>query len=135
MKTEIMNGSGSEQSYVVKGATLKCSCGDKESKLNIPMDHKVYIKDKPQANIMDFKPNVNIKAFGKCKSMANPTVAAATAANKGKLKKMPCIPVVTMPWVSGKTDTIMDNAPALVNKSTNMCMWCGKITIKDDGQE
>lgn len=133
MKPEVMNGSGSEQSYVVKGATLKCSQGDKESKLN-PTDHSIFIKNKPQANIMDFKPNLNIKPFGKCKSLANPTVAAATAANKGRLKKMPCVPMITMPWLNGKNDTIIDNAPALLNKSTNMCIWCGKISIKEDGQ-
>ena len=132
MKPEVMNGSGSEQSYVVKGATLKCSQGDKESKLN-PTDHSIFIKNKPQANIMDFKPNLNIKPFGKCKSLANPTVAAATAANKGRLK-MPCVPMITMPWLNGKNDTIIDNAPALLNKSTNMCIWCGKISIKEDGQ-
>jgi hypothetical protein len=134
MELKIIRKSGSSQSYVVKGAKMKCNFGDKESCL-APVDHGVYINDKPQANIMDFKPNSNIKPFGKCRSMANPTVAAATAANKGRLKKMPCKPVITSPWIGGKTDTHIDNSPALVNKSTNMCMWCGRITITDDGQD
>jgi hypothetical protein len=29
----------------------------------------------------------------------------------------------------------IDSYPALTNKSTNICMWCGQITITDDGQE
>jgi hypothetical protein len=135
MKLKIFSSNGSSRSYVVKGAKLKCSCGDQESCLQIPVDHGVYINDKPQANIMDFKPNLNIKPFGKCRSLANPTVAAATAANKGRLKKMPCMPVITGPWIGGKEDMYIDNYPALLNKSTNMCMWSGRITISDDGQD
>lgn len=134
MKPKIVETGGTAQSYVVEGATLKCSYGDRQSKLKIPAHHRVYIKDKPQANIMDYVPNLNIPPFGMCSSMANPTVAAATAANKGKLKKMPCMPVITMPWINGKTDSMVGTAPALLNKSTNMCMYCGRITIEDDGQ-
>jgi hypothetical protein len=134
MEPQIIKGSGGAKSYVVKGATLKCSCGDKESKLEVT-PHRIFIKGIPQANIMDFKPMANIKPFGKCKSLANPVVAAATAANKGRLKKMPCVPAVTMPWLNGKADVMVDDAPALLNKSTNMCMWCGRISIKDDGQK
>lgn len=134
-KAEISDGSGAEQSYVVEGATLECSFGDKESQLKLSMHHNVYIRDKAQANILDFKPNMNIMPFGKCSSLSNPTVAAATAANQGRLQKMPCVPMVTMPWMGGKADTIVDNGAALLDKSTNMCLWCGKITIKDDGQK
>ena len=121
-------------SYVVDGGKLKCSFGDKESDFKVPMDHNVILCDKAQGNIMDFKPNVNIMPFGKCSSLANPTVAAATAANYGRLQKMPCIPVTTMPWIGGKTDNLLDNIPAMLKSSTNMCMWCGRITITDDGQ-
>lgn len=123
-----------DQSYVVQGAKLKCSFGDSESTFQIPMDHKIYIRNKPQGNIMDFKPNINILPFGMCSSLANPTVAAATAANNGRLQKMPCIPATVMPWFMGKNDKLLENFPALLNSSTTMCMWCGKITITDDGQ-
>jgi hypothetical protein len=122
------------KSYVAEGATLKCSCGDKECKLKLPNRKSILIQGKLQANIMDFKPNVNIPPFGKCRSLINPTVAAATAANEGRLKKMPCIPNVTMPWIFGKEDTLADGAPALLDCSMNMCVWGGKISIADDGQ-
>lgn len=133
-KSEPMATGGAKQSYVVEGATLKCSCGDRESRLNV-LTHNIGIKNKAQANIMDYKPTVNVMPFGQCSSLANPIVAAATAANKGVLKKMPCIPVLTMPWINGKTDKQVGGFPALLDKSTNMCLYCGRITIENDGQE
>lgn len=121
-------------SYIVQGAKLSCSMGDKDSTFKVPMDHKIYINNKPQGNIMDFKPTVNILPFGKCKSLLNPAVAAATAANSGVLRPMPCIPATTMPWINGKMDVLIENFPAMLKKSKTMCMWCGVISIKDDGQ-
>jgi hypothetical protein len=134
MELQILKGAGTQHSYVVIGAKTKCSFGDKQGQLKLPLSHGAFIKDKAQLNIMDFKPILNITPFGKCKSLANPTVAAATAAHHGKLTKMPCVPVVVMPWIQGKTDKLVENFPALLNTSTNMCMWCGRITITDDGQ-
>lgn len=132
---KISYSSGEKQSYVVKGAKLKCNFGDQESQLQIPVDNGILIHDKTQATIMDFKPMANIQPFGQCSSLSNPTVAAATAANHGRLKKMPCQPVLTMPWINGNTDKKVGQVPALLNQSTNMCMWCGRITVEDDGQE
>lgn len=127
---------GDEQrSYVVVGATLSCSQGDQTSILTMPKSHGVYVKGKAQLNIMDHKPFVNVFPFGKCHTLANPTVAAATAANQGILRPMPCTPVVTMPWIDGKSDQLVENAPALINQSTNMCLYCGTIKVEDDGQE
>ena len=134
METKVIKGKGEKKSYVVEGATLKCNQGDKKSELCVTPSHGIYIRDKAQANINDFVPMKNIKAFGKCKSLANPTVAAATAANKGKLKKRPCIPAITMQWISGKTDVLIGKFPALLNTSTIMCAYAGKITIEKDGQ-
>jgi hypothetical protein len=127
-------GGNKMSSYVVQGAKLKCSFGDKESDFKVPMTHQILINNKPQGNIMDFKPNMNILPFGMCSSLANPTVAAATAANYGRLQKMPCIPVTIMPWINGKMDVLLENFPAMLKCSTTMCMWCGVISITDDGQ-
>lgn len=121
-------------SYVVQRAKLKCSFGDKESDFMVPVHHDIFINDKPQGSIMDFKPNKNILPFGLCSSLANPVVAAATAANKGILKKMPCIPNTTSPWINGKNDVLLGEDPAMLNCSTVMCLWCGVISITDDGQ-
>lgn len=122
------------QRYVTQGAKLKCMFGDKESNLQVPINHKAYINNKAQANIMDFKPMVNILPFGMCSSLANPTVAAATAAASGALQKMPCIPAIVCPWINGRMNCLVENIPALMDNSTLMCMWCGKIDIQEDGQ-
>ncbi len=37
----------------------------------------------PAANVADFVPLTNIPSFGMCGAMANPAVAAATAAKSG----------------------------------------------------
>lgn len=132
-KPKVVTSSGEKLSFVVDGATLKCGCSDQQSQLRV-ISRNISILGKAQANIMDFKPNINIKPFGKCSSLQNPTVASATAANRGKLKKMPCNPAVTRAWINGKQDKKVAGHPALLNKSTNMCIYGGKISIANDGQ-
>lgn len=148
-------------SYVVAGAYLHCSCSDTYSVLTAPQSHGVYIGQKAQMNIMDFKPCTNVRSFGMCKSLKNPAVAAATASTyglifallcpglaalnavlnmigihlPGPVKEMPCTPVITKPWEYGKINKLVENQPALLNISQNMCAYGGKITIVDDGQE
>lgn len=122
------------KSYVVETAKLQCGCGSQESALKVPVDHKTDINDKHQANIKDHKPNLNVQSFGLCGSMANPEVAAATAANWGNLKKMPCKPVTLTPWIDGKSDVLLDREPALLSTSILNCRWSGTIRIIDCGQ-
>ncbi|HBF37686.1 MAG TPA: DUF4280 domain-containing protein [Firmicutes bacterium] len=119
--------------YAVSGAKLKCSYGDQNGSLKV-MDHKVQAGGKPMANITDFKPNVNISAFGNCSSLANPTVAAATAANEGRLQKMPCIPATCTPWMGAKNNVLIGGAAALLNSSKTCCIYGGQISISDCGQ-
>lgn len=121
-------------SYVVEGATLKCSFGDSSSKLMIPVKHEVYINNKTQGNMMDYIPMVNITPFGLCSSPTNPAVIAATAASFGKPQKVPCIPAIAAPWMCCKNDVLITNFPAILKSSKLMCMWCGVITVEDDGQ-
>lgn len=132
---QALGGIGAGDSYVVMGAMTECTWGSMDGRLILPISHGVYIKEKAQLNIMDFKPFYNILPFGMCSSLANPIVAAATAANQGVLRKMPCTPVVVTPWISGKTDSMVENQPALLCSSMNMCLFCGLITINDDGQK
>jgi hypothetical protein len=88
----------------------------------------------PDANIMDNKPMVNIMPFAMCSSMANPTVAAATAAALGALTPMPCVPVIPAPWAPGSPTVLIANQPALNNSSKLMCAYAGVIQIVNPGQ-
>jgi hypothetical protein len=83
---------------------------------------------------MDHAPLVNIMPFGMCTSLANPTVASATAAAMGALTPMPCVPATTAPWVVGAPTFLINNMPALNNTSTLMCMWGGVIQVSNPGQ-
>ena len=105
--------------------------GDK-GVLNVLPLNMTFCDNKPVGNIMDNKPFVNIPPLGMCKSLANPIVAAATAANKGKLQKMPCIPNTTMPWMLAKMNTLVGGKPALLDSSKLMCMLCGVITFEKE---
>ena len=83
----------------------------------------------PAACIMDNKPLVNILPFGMCNSMANPVVAAATAAKLGVFSPMPCVPNTVAPWAPGCPTVLIANKPALNNSSKLMCLWGGVIQI------
>jgi hypothetical protein len=86
----------------------------------------------PAANILDMVPLLNIMPFAMCSSIANPTVAAATAA--GVLTPMPCIPMTVAPWAVGAPTVLINNSPALTNDSKLMCSWAGVISITFAGQ-
>ena len=73
---------------------LQCSFGMAPSVLAVVVP-EVLTETKPAANITDNVPMVNILPFGMCQSLANPTVAAATAAALGVLTPMPCVPVIS----------------------------------------
>jgi len=114
---------------VCGGAVLKCSFGMAPSSLMVLPDCKV-VNTMPIATIMDNKPMVNILPFGMCQSMANPTVAAATAAAMGVLTPMPCIPVTSAPWVPGSPTILIANKPALNKSCQCICNWGGAISIQ-----
>jgi len=114
---------------VSSGASLKCTEGDASSVLSIASIKKVLVNEQPIALISDTKPGINIKPFGQCKSMTNPTVAAATAANKGKLKKMPCVPNTVGTWSEGLSYLLVGEA-IVSDKSTCKCAYAGTISIE-----
>ena len=121
-------------SYVVSTAILKCSMGSAPSNLTVLPARTVFMAGMPMGNISDHKPLVNIAPFGLCRSLANPVVAAATAANHGHLRPMPCIPNTQTPWFPGKIDTFIKGQPALLKTCKCACVWAGMISITDDGQ-
>lgn len=119
---------------VVMGATLQCSFGMIPSSLMvIPKGPPTMAGGPLAASIMDFAPMVNILPFGMCTSLANPAVAAATAAALGVLTPMPCVPVTT-PWAPGSPTVLLGTFPALNNSSKCMCAWAGVISILNPGQ-
>lgn len=118
---------------VCMGALLQCSFGVAPSSLVVLPTNKV-LSSTPAATIMDNKPMANVMPFGMCNSIANPTVAAATAAALGVLTPMPCIPATAAPWVPGSPTVLIGNMPALNNTSKLMCNWGGVIQVVSPGQ-
>lgn len=117
---------------VCGGAMMSCSFGMTPSSLMILPANGV-ISAMPAATIMDHIPLVNILPFGMCSSMANPTVAAATAAKLGVMTPMPCIPATSAPWAPGSPTVLIAGYPALNNTSKLICSWGGIIQITSPG--
>ena len=115
-------------------ATLQCSFGAAPAVLNVLPVNRMLTAGMPAANIMDHIPLVNVMPFGTCMSMANPMVAAATAAALGVLTPMPCIPATATPWLPGAPTVLLGNMPALDANSILMCNWAGVIKIAMPGQ-
>jgi hypothetical protein len=119
---------------VCMGASMMCSFGAAPSSLVVLPVNRTITSQVPDANIMDHVPMVNIMPFGVCMSIANPTVAAATAAALGVLTPMPCIPNTPSPWVVGAPTVLLGNQPTLDNVSKLMCIWGGVIQFVTPGE-
>lgn len=118
---------------VVNGAQLVCSFGTAPSVLTI-IPGNTMVGGAPAATIRDMNPMQNIAPFAMCNSMANPTVASATAAAMGVLTPMPCVPVIPAPWVPGSTSVMIGGVPTVNNTCTLTCAYGGVITITNPGQ-
>lgn len=117
---------------VCMGAMLECSFGMTPSALLV---ERTVLTTTPAANILDNVPFKNILPFGMCSSLANPTVAAATAAALGVLTPMPCIPVtVESPWIPGVPNVLIEGVPAVDVNCKLMCLWAGIIQVVQPGQ-
>jgi hypothetical protein len=119
--------------HVCTGATLMCSFGAAPSTF-VATPKTVQTNMMDAGNIMDNKPMANIMPFGTCMSLANPTVASATAAALGVLTPMPCIPAIAAPWAPGAPTVLVSNMPALNDTSKLMCNWGGVIQVTVPGQ-
>ena len=116
------------------GAMMQCSFGMAPSSLVVLPVNRTFTQQQPDANIMDNIPLTNIMPFGMCMSIANPAVAAATAAAFGVLTPMPCLPVTPAPWTPGAATVNLGGAPTLDNISTLTCMWGGVIEFISPGE-
>jgi hypothetical protein len=119
---------------VTTGAILMCSFGAAPSSLQVLPVNRVTAGGTPAATISDNVPLVNILPFGVCNSIANPTVAAATAAALGVLTPMPCVPATPAPWVPGAATVTIGGIPALDNNCVLNCLWMGIIKVSVPGE-
>ena len=116
---------------VATGAMCMCSFGTTPGNVSSTNNQTVLAEGKPVCVITDSAPMVNISPCGMCTSMANPQVAAATAAAMGVLTPQPCIPA-TQVWSGGTV--LVGGKPCLTLESKCMCTYAGVISITNPGQ-
>lgn len=112
-------------------AMCQCNQGMAPCPLIVADPLRPLVQMKPVATIMDNK-IPNLPTFGMCRSMANPTVSAATSAAMGVLTPMPCLPVIVAPW-NPASKVLIKGQPAVMNNSKCMCQWGGQISITNPG--
>ncbi len=118
---------------VAMSAMAQCAMGATIQIVVLPVN-RVMTSSLPAATAMDQVPFMNLVPAGVCTSMANPAVAAATAAAFGVLTPMPCTPVPAGTWVPGSVRVMFNKKPALNNTCTLMCSYGGSIMITNPGQ-
>jgi len=114
----------------------KCICMFGTQPVNMISTGSVLVDGKPALTIADVALGKNLAGnFGQCMSLANPVVAAATAAALGVLSPQPCTMVPMGTWIPSKPTVLMGGKPVLTNMDSLMCgMGMGKISITDPGQ-
>ncbi|MEJ6949897.1 DUF4280 domain-containing protein [Natronospora cellulosivora (SeqCode)] len=105
------------QLYVCDGAILRCSKGTAPCRFNVIPKDKVFIKGKAMATIKD-NTIANIPTFATCMRKYSP----------------PCTPNLIGTWQKGKTDVLISNTPALLEKSNIRCTFGGTIKVQNPGQ-
>ena len=119
---------------VVNTANIMCTFGTTPAVLKTTSNLTVTAEGKPLAVIADAAPMVNVGSCGMCTSLANPQVAAATAAAMGVLTPQPCIPATTGSWIPNNTKVLVGGQPALTLGTSCMCAYGGKISVTNPGQ-
>lgn len=114
---------------VVTSAVVTCPMGAAPATLTVLPTSRVLVEGRPVATVRDMIPLLNVATFGMCMSPANPTVAAATAAALGVLVPMPCVPVLSAPWLPGSAKTLVGGAPATLQSSTCQCAYGGVVQV------
>ncbi len=139
--------------YVVRGAKIYCTCGSHVRKLDMPVSHGSYIRDKAMMNQTDCKVGIeqNIPPFGACFSEnkdgidiqihdatglvpytdENGNPVEPQLPIEGKL----CEPKLPAQWQGAQEDTLVDGQPALKADCSITCSYGGTIAFMDSGQE
>lgn len=115
------------------GASLSCSMGTAPATLNPGHPQVLTRPATSAATIADHVPMLHVPPFGLCRSLANPAVAAATAAAAGTLTPMPCVPLTPAPWAPGSAKVRIGGRPALGDDGVLVCMWAGQIRVAAAG--
>lgn len=149
-----------EESYVVHGALIECTCGSRQGLLIVPLSHGVYLKEKAQLKFKDSVGGVNIQSMGVCSAGRDALFPdKAERKKKGFLKTVSdfffgkksdeeleemaaeaiklCEPETCGLWLNAKDNTFIgeETERALLSTSTITCLKGGIITIANDGQD
>jgi len=117
--------------FLTANTLLQCAFGAAPCSLMVPpLPGRPDVNGMAIAAITDTAPT-NIPSFGMCSSMANPQVAAATAAAQGVLTPMPCTPVLT-PWSPASVTTTVGGLPAALANSRCQCSFGGSVGVAMD---
>ena len=119
---------------VTIGAQAVCTMGQAPAPIQITSQQVVLTDGKPVATITDCAGMANVGPFGMCMSLANPAVAAATAAALGVLTPQPCTPVPAGTWIPTKPKVLVSGKPVLCADCKMMCAYAGSISIVMPGQ-
>ncbi len=119
---------------VAVSGTAMCTMGTAPAPIKVTSQQKVLTEGKPAATIQDAQPMANIGPFGMCTSLANPQVAAATAAALGVLTPQPCIPAPAGTWIPTKPKILVGGKPCLSNDCKLVCAYAGQVSVTVPGQ-
>ncbi|MCM1283623.1 MAG: DUF4280 domain-containing protein [Muribaculaceae bacterium] len=119
----------------VTGATCACCFGGIPCSLNVTSQMTCLADGRPAGTIMDMQPGTNLAGFGMCASLANPAVAAATAAALGVLTPQPCTFAPAGTWIPANPKVLLGGKPVLTSDATLICaLGAGNIKIVSPGQ-
>ncbi len=119
---------------VVSGASISCTMGASPGQLIVTSQLAVMMGGKPVATIQDAAPITNVCPCGMCSSLANPSVASATAAAMGVLTPMPCVPSPAGVWACSP-GSLIGGVPVLLSDGKLMCAYGGAISIVMPAQQ
>jgi hypothetical protein len=112
------------------GCMLTCSFGASPAPFDaLELPGKPVVDGFPAAAIDEIVPLLNVPSFVMCKSVANPEVAAATAAALGVLTPMPCVPVIADPWEPPSPVLKFAELPLATVLSKCVCAWGGMVSV------
>lgn len=118
---------------VVTGGMLTCTMGGSPGTFTGGCT-KVFVQGKPAGTVADTAMGTNIAPFGMCQSLANPAVAAATAAALGVLTPMPCTPMIAGMWTPGAQHVVFEGKATLLQTDIATCAYAGTVSVVDAGQ-